>query len=376
MNALFAAEMTSCPNTSGANDVRATAAQAAALAAEPIIRNCWYVAAWAGELKPGATLRRTLLGRPLVLWRDHAGRAYALEDRCPHRQAPLSLGRVEEGGLRCMYHGLLFDGSGKCIGMPSERSIPKLSTPAIPLVERHALLWFWSGQVGAENADSIPATHWLDDPAWVGAPGYVRYDAPQQLIIDNLLDFSHLAFVHENTLGGSGDWAKIPPRVRRHEKGVTVEFLFRNQSIPPYLQSVAPFSGPIDRSTRYDWFVDGNILSIDHAIAPGGTLSSEERPCTALHHHSVQALTPESEGSTHYFWSLARDYALGDHGITDMLHAQVAQAFDEDKTMIEAQTRNIAAFDRFITGAIPADLALLHVRKLMGQRPHDVAEAI
>jgi len=370
----FLVDGTSAQDMPCLDEPQAAAAQAARLAGEPWVRDCWYVAAWGGELQPGATLRRVLLGRPVVLWRTLAGQAYALEDRCPHRQAPLSLGRVEEAGLRCMYHGLVFDGGGRCVGIPSERNLPNLSTPAIPLVERHSLLWIWAGQAGAENTDSIPDAHWLDDPAWVGAPGYVRYDAPQQLIIDNLLDFSHLAFVHEATLGGSMDWAKTPPRVHRLANGVTVEFLFRNQSVPPYLVSVAQFSGPIDRLTRYDWFVDGNILSIDHAIAPAGTLSFDERPSSALHHHSVQALTPESAGSTHYFWSLPRDYALKNDEITQLLHKQVALAFDEDKIMIEAQTRNIAAFDRFITGAIPPDLALMHVRKLMRQRSDRVSE--
>jgi phenylpropionate dioxygenase-like ring-hydroxylating dioxygenase large terminal subunit len=344
---------------------RPATAIVARLAGEPIVQNCWYVAAWASELPPGGILGRTLMGRPLVLWRELRGTAHAMEDRCPHRQAPLSRGRLEETGLRCMYHGLVFNGSGRCVAIPSERAVPNLVTPVVPLVERHALLWFWAGDPAAADPDYIPDTHWLDDPAWVGAPGYVRYDAPQQLIIDNLLDFSHLAFVHETTLGGSMDWAKIPPRVHRHRKGVTVEFLHKNQPIPPYLKDVASFPGPVDRWTNYDWLIHGNILSIDHGIAPHGTVTTEVHPENAIHHHSVQALTPETVASTHYFWSLPRDYALENEEVTRILHEQVARAFDEDKTMIEAQARNIAAFDRFATGAIPADMALLHVRKLM-----------
>jgi len=82
------------------------------------LRNTWYMAMWSENLAAGTLLPRMLLGTPLVFWRDTQGRVAALEDRCPHRFAPLSKGKLLGDRVQCGYHGLEFDGSGACVRNP------------------------------------------------------------------------------------------------------------------------------------------------------------------------------------------------------------------------------------------------------------------
>ena len=92
------------------------------LPAHPFSRQYWYVAAWPHELTAQQPLARTILGDDLVLFRTPEGQAVAMEDRCAHRLAPLSKGRIEAGGIRCMYHGVKFDTQGRCLEVPAQTS--------------------------------------------------------------------------------------------------------------------------------------------------------------------------------------------------------------------------------------------------------------
>jgi phenylpropionate dioxygenase-like ring-hydroxylating dioxygenase large terminal subunit len=180
------------------------------------IKNCWYVAAWSHEIEATTFLARTITGIPLMFWRDANGAIVAFEDRCCHRAAPLSMGRREADGVRCMYHGMLFDRSGKCIEIPSQDFIPPAAkVRTFPVVEKHKWVWVWMGDPARADQGLIPDTHYLDDPGWRGTPGYFHYEANYLLIADNLLDFSHLAYVHEKTLGGSPKYAQIRPGISR-----------------------------------------------------------------------------------------------------------------------------------------------------------------
>ena len=158
------------------------------------VRNTWYVAAWAEDVVPGALLARTILEEPIVLFRGGDGRAAALQDRCPHRFVPLSLGTVcGNARVRCAYHGLEFDGSGKCVVNPhASGRIPKNSTVrSYPVVEKHTLIWIWMGE--AEPDESLlPDFHQNDHPQWAAARGYIPLAANYLLYVDNLLDLRNL----------------------------------------------------------------------------------------------------------------------------------------------------------------------------------------
>src|SRR5689334_21863381 len=118
-------------------------------------RNGWYLAAWASEVGE-QPLSRTILNEPIVLFRDANGKIGALEDRCCHRAAPLSMGAVVPGGLQCKYHGMVFAADGTCVSIPGQRSIPpQARVVSYPLVQRQEFIWIWMGDPKRANRDEI-----------------------------------------------------------------------------------------------------------------------------------------------------------------------------------------------------------------------------
>jgi vanillate O-demethylase monooxygenase subunit len=163
--------------------------------------NQWYVAGFSWDLRD-KPLARTLLNQPVVLFRAAGGRVAALEDRCCHRSAPLSCGSIEERGIRCGYHGLLFSPGGACIEIPGQLRIPEgACVREYTVEERDQVVWIW---MGADTpTERAPAWPWHTDPAYGFKGDTVHYKAPFQLIHDNLLDLSHLGYVHLKTIGGN-----------------------------------------------------------------------------------------------------------------------------------------------------------------------------
>jgi phenylpropionate dioxygenase-like ring-hydroxylating dioxygenase large terminal subunit len=195
------------------------------------IRNAWYVAAWSHEVANEGLLARTIMNDPLVLYRIGNGSVVAMEDRCCHRLAPLSLGRREGDDLRCMYHGLKFGPDGRCNEIPGQTTIPaKAVVRGYPVVERGSWIWVWMGEAARADVSQIPETIATTDPDWNIQTGCLDYAANYQLINDNLLDLSHLAFVHEKTLGkGVPQWATERPTITRLERGVRFQRWFRRR---------------------------------------------------------------------------------------------------------------------------------------------------
>src|SRR5262249_42338861 len=133
------------------------------------LKNCWYVAAIDDELIDGKLLSRTLLGQPVLLYRGESGQPFALNDRCPHRGALLSRGRLEGDAVRCMYHGIKFDGSGKCVQIPGQDMIPpKLRVPGYPVAQRGPFIWIWMGDAAKADPGLIVDLPYLEDPRWKG----------------------------------------------------------------------------------------------------------------------------------------------------------------------------------------------------------------
>jgi phenylpropionate dioxygenase-like ring-hydroxylating dioxygenase large terminal subunit len=186
--------------------------------------------------------------------------------------------------------------------------------------------------------------------------------------MDNLLDFSHLGFVHENTLGGGRVSAEIKTQIERFDWGLRISRLYRNTPLAPYLKGLAKFDGPVDRWQIYDWRLAGNVLSMDFGSGPAGKGCLDgARPPEALVFHTVQCLTPETEGSTHYFWAAANGFALDDPSVTEEIHRQTAIAFAEDKAIIQAQQAVMDEHPHARMTAIAADAGLQQGRALLGR---------
>lgn len=329
------------------------------------IKNCWYVAAWSSELKLTGFLARTILDTPLALWRDGEGKAVAFEDRCCHRGAPLSKGRREGNCVRCMYHGLKFDSSGVCVEIPGQERIPAATRVNVyPLVEQHKWIWIWMGEAAQADPALIPDTHWLDDAEWRSLEGYTHYDTNYLLIADNLLDLAHLPYVHPTTLGGDEDYAKNRAEVQNVPRGIRVTRWALDTTVPAFVQKVRPYAGKVDRWNHYDFLVPGVFL-MDSGVMPAGTGAKEGHRIDAAQFHGCQALTPENENATHYFFAHPHNFSIDDPAVTASVHQSVVTAFEEDREMVTAQARSLALKTDFKMQPIAADAALGRFRFLV-----------
>jgi phenylpropionate dioxygenase-like ring-hydroxylating dioxygenase large terminal subunit len=161
------------------------------------LRNCWQVAAFSREVVGGQLFARRICDEPIVLYRSMTGAPVALEDRCAHRAAPLSMGALIGDTLRCGYHGLCYDTTGKCVTIPGQDYIPQRArVRAYPALEKHRLVWIWMGDPERAEQSTVPDVHWLDDPR--GPPPRATTTSPPitGLLNDNLLDLSHETYVH------------------------------------------------------------------------------------------------------------------------------------------------------------------------------------
>lgn len=330
------------------------------------VKNCWYIAAWSHEIGD-EILARTLLGEPVCFFRDLSGKVVALLDRCAHRGAPLSMGRIEDGAVRCMYHGVKFGGSGACVEIPGQDRIPaSMCVRNFPVVERNQWVWIWMGDPAEAQPEDIPDTWSLGDPQWVYKPGYYHYNAPHMLICDNLLDFSHIGYVHPNTLGGTENIALSKPVVKPSDRGVRVERWLLNEVPAPFHTKVASFSSRVDRWHFYDFVIPG-VLIMHSGVQATGTGAPEGRYVDALEFRSCQAVTPETTTTAHYFYAVPRNFAQEDEAMTDTIFGDVVTAFEEDRVMIEAQARRLATLpEPFV--AITADAGLMQFRRLLTAR--------
>lgn len=304
------------------------------------VRNAWYVAAWDHEVTdaPSAV---GILGEPIVLWRGQDG-IHAFEDRCVHRMAPLSSGRCEDGKLRCMYHGLLFDTDGACVSIPGQDKIPpQARVRTYPAVMRHSWVWIWMGDPALADPALIPPAVGLDHPDYILGCGKLDYAAEARLINDNLLDFSHLTYVHANSFQSGPEFADALPTIETIDRGIRYSRWVINQ-IPPQGRGGTE---PTDNFMTYDFLIPG-ILLMQTGVFPLGTAEAcafgpPDIAQAVGATFTSQAVTPTGEGTARYFFSWGPHRNHGDEKLRDFLMDLGGKAFAEDKVMIEAQHRVI-----------------------------------
>jgi phenylpropionate dioxygenase-like ring-hydroxylating dioxygenase large terminal subunit len=337
------------------------------------LRNCWYVIAWDHEIPSadsGALFTRTVLNEPVLVLRKADGGFVAMEDRCCHRLAPLSKGRREGDCVRCGYHGLKFDITGRCIEAPGIRVVPeKARVRTYPLVMKHRWLFVWMGDPARADERLLPDNFSCDHPEWTHKPGYLHYETPYLLICDNLLDFSHLSYVHEATLGGSTAIAQAVPSIERingpGQQGVKVTRHVPNVPPPPYYRKMRPIDSHVDRWFIYEFQLPGTLL-MDSGGRP--VTDAPDDMSHAIRLHSCQTLTPETDSSTHYFFQQSHPSRVGDASLTEGIFQSLVTAFNEDRDMITAQHRNIQLKPDAPMLPLAMDGALVQFRRLLEQR--------
>lgn len=329
------------------------------------VRNCWYVIAWDHEIADDALFTRTVLNEAVLLYRTAEGRVVALHDRCCHRLAPLSKGRKEGDCVRCGYHGLKFDTTGRCVEIPGSDSIPeKARVKAYPVAVKNKWVFVWMGDPAKADTALLPDNFSCDDPGWDYIPGYLHYATSQQLICDNLLDFSHLSYVHEKTLGGSTAIAQTRPEIERVPRGIKVTRRVSDVAAPPYYRALREIDGNLDRWFIYEFLLPGTLL-MHSGGRPVGDADGDMRRAVRL--HSCQTVTPETDTTTHYFFQQSRRIEDGDRRMTEALYRSLLLAFEEDRDMISAQSAAIDLDPDAPMLPLAMDAALVRFRRLVDE---------
>ena len=333
------------------------------------LRNCWYVAAWNHDVVADRPFSCVIIEEPLVLFRKINGDVVALADRCPHRFAPLSVGRIEGDDIRCMYHGIKFNGSGACVEIPTQALIPpRCFVRSYPVVDRHSWLWLWMGDPAQADPALIPSAVGIEDTEWDLRCGQKIFAANYVLMHDNLMDLTHLAYVHPNTLGrGAPVWGDARPAVERLPRGLRV-----SRWLPGSNMRIAgaPTAQRVDQWNTYDFLAPGVFLLRNEIHPAGAAAASGGSPPSGTPisaGFSSQAVTPVNGRETQYFYSIGPRTCDSVPGFPERFFKMTDAAFEEDSALIRAQQRIIDASPGIEMMPIAADLPAQLMRKIMAE---------
>lgn len=330
------------------------------------VLNRWYVAGWSSELS-SKPLARTLLNEPIVFFRTEDGRAVALEDRCCHRNLPLSHGHVTGNSIACGYHGMVYEPSGQCIKVPGQDAVPQNAcVRSFPLVERDRIVWIWPGDPAKADMEAVPAYPIHDDPLWAHQADHYVIKGHHELINDNLIDLSHVGYVHGQTIGGTPEaHSDANIKTERTADGVVVRRWMPNSVPPPtYLRAVG-FEGRIDRWMEIT-FIPGLIRIYIGANDVGQGLD-EAGHMDRLGIRIFNGITPETATTTHYFWTAAHNFKVNQPEVTKAFHGEIAATFVEDRIVIEAQQQRFSQFPERKTILIKSDAGGIQARRVIAE---------
>jgi phenylpropionate dioxygenase-like ring-hydroxylating dioxygenase large terminal subunit len=327
------------------------------------IREAWYVAAWDREL--GSTpLPVKILGDDIVLFRRSDGRAAALEDACVHRKLPLSMGRIKGDHLECGYHGLQFNAAGACVHIPCSERIPRNArVRSYPIELRYGLWWIWMGRPEAANSDLIMQVEHWDEAGWSATVGdSMMVDCHYLLVTDNLLDPSHVAWVHPSSFGDAA-CESTPVEVVASAGGVyAARWMYGTQVAPLYRQFVG-FEGLCDRLQHYEVRFPSQALVKAVFVPAGAGATHTAAHAAAFVMDSYNFLTPVDDGHTRYFWFQVHNASPGSTDASQALAVGVKGAFEEDRVILNAVQKNFAR-TRTAHIDIAIDSAPLRFRRL------------
>lgn len=293
-------------------------------------REWWYPAAMARDLRR-QPLPVTLMDRPLVLFRDASGAAHALEDRCPHRNVPLSLGRVHaDGNLECGYHGWRFEGSGRCTAVPAlDGDLGAVATPrdavARPVRELDGVVWVWGSPEVAPHREPyrLPV---LGDGPKVGEVVFQRdIDCTMHAALENALDVPHTAFLHGGLFRQSGKGPRVQAERADLPDGVEVRFVGEPAAFGPLRVPGATFD-------HWDRFLMPSVAQIEYRVGDVVRIVNN-----ILH-------LPLSATRTRAWFVLRFRSPLPARALAPIVRARGKKILGQDVTMLEAQTANIARF--------------------------------
>jgi vanillate O-demethylase monooxygenase subunit len=306
------------------------------------LRNNWYMGAWSSEVKD-KPLGRKILDEPVVFFRGANGEVGALEDRCCHRAMPLALGELAGDHLRCIYHGLEFAKDGSCVHVPGQDTVPaRVRVKSYPVVECDQIIWIWTGDPEKADRSTIIRYPWHQDPKWAWANAGYRLNCSYLLLQDNLLDLTHLAYVHRHTIGGSPNaHFEAETEVERDGNCVKVRRWIPDSEPPATYTKAVGFKGRVDRWQETEAWP--GVMHIYTGATDAGTGAYEGKRDGGFGLRLFEGLTPETETTTNYFWSAAHNYKVDQPEATAQLYREIKATVDEDVVVLEAQQQMISS---------------------------------
>ncbi|MDM0117755.1 aromatic ring-hydroxylating dioxygenase subunit alpha [Variovorax sp. J22R133] len=308
-------------------------------------KNAWYVACMPDEIddKP---LGRKVCNESIVFYRGPDNKAAALEDFCPHRGAPLSLGRVVEGKLVCGYHGLEMGCDGKTVAMPGQRVRGFPAIRKYPVVERQGFIWVWPGDPAQADEAQLHHLEWAENPEWAYGGGLFHINCDYRLMIDNLMDLTHETYVHATSIG-QPEIDETPTKTVTEGDMVSTERHMENIMAPPFWRMALRGNHladdvPVDRWQICRFSPPSHVL-IEVGVAHAGHGGYSADPKVKASSIVVDFITPETETSIWYFWGMARNFNPHDKALTANIREGQGKIFSEDLEMLERQQANLLA---------------------------------
>jgi phenylpropionate dioxygenase-like ring-hydroxylating dioxygenase large terminal subunit len=299
------------------------------------VRNAWYPAAWSRDIGRELISRR-ILGDDVVLYRTSSGSVAALEDLCPHRFTPLSMGRLKGDAIECGYHGMTFDCRGECVRIPGQAIIPRnAKVRAYPIQENMGLAWIWMGDPARADASLVYDLPQYRDSRWSAVEGdALRIECHYLSLADNLCDPAHVSFVHLSTLGNpQGEDVPVQTESAGKNKLVTWRWIIDAPAIPLFAK-FGNFTGNVDR-WHYYHYTAPSIAVIDFGSAATGTGAPEGARDNCIQIYACHFITPVDRDSCIDHWLFVKNFAT-DAATTAAMIEQFRLAFSEDKEILEA----------------------------------------
>jgi vanillate O-demethylase monooxygenase subunit len=309
--------------------------------------NRWYVAAWSSEVRKDKPFERRILGKRMVFYRTQDGRPVGLDGLCSHRQFPLVKGDVVNDRIVCKYHGFNFGADGACTLIPTQSGIPASSKlQSYPLVEKWKWIWVWPGDPALADPSMIPDHREisLEDPAFEAVQCFaVDVNARYELLHENLLDLSHLSFLHSDQMG-IPEIASTPVEIQEHKTFLRNKRLIRNVPLSPVFVQLSGYTGNVDRSVDIDYYFPSLHVSLERWDEAGHAWEDNRLVGQVKIYHGV---TPATKTSTTYFAACSRSFRLGDQDVNQMMVDGLRVVVRQDEEAIEAIEQVLAAGDKF-----------------------------
>ena len=336
------------------------------------LENAWYAAAWSDEVGQ-ALFERSIIGRSILFYRDADDVAVALDNACPHRSAPLHLGKLHGDVVECAYHGLKFGPHGDCVHNPhgNQKIPPRMKTHSYPLEDRHAMLWIWMGDPAYADAAAIPDFSCHTDDRFPTVKGVIEMHGYYELISDNLMDLTHVEFTHAGILGSDAI------KRGKHEVQQAGTTVWSNRWCPDGLAPPAwdalfgNYGKAVDHWLYMRWDAPAHML-LDVGITPTGRPREE-----GIWIYGTDILTPRDAGSTYYFWGVSASNGHDGPHVLEAWEGAIDAAFSgQDKPIIEAQQAMIRQrggndIEDVENVLLPSDSGPLRCRRVL----HEMIEA-